>query len=70
MLAKSIMMNDFCIRIEGDEGELHCPFCTVIPDTEKTRINDFAVIYDTEKTFVNGCAVMLDVVSVSYITVK
>ena len=28
------MMNDFSIRIEGNEGRTHCPFCTVIPDTE------------------------------------
>ncbi len=48
------MMNDFSIRIEGNEGRTHCPFCTVIPDTETTRINDFAVIYDTENRIIGN----------------
>ena len=48
---------NFCIRIEGNEGRTHCPFCTVIPDTETTRINDFAVIYDTENRIIGNEAV-------------
>ena len=30
------------------------PSCTVIPDTETARINDFAVIYDTENRIIGN----------------
>lgn len=40
---------NFCIRIDGNEGELHCPFCTVI--------------LDAETTFAHGCAFVIDMVA-------